>query len=67
MILRILLRGSLVQSGFWLKIADAKRNAPMIEAVPQNEEQSVHVAGILKCRAEFPHGIYLICLFKAFP
>ena len=39
----------------------------MFEAVPQHRDEPAHIASIIERRAEFPHGVRFVDVFKARP
>ena len=57
----------LVQRRFRLKIAHPEPPSPVLEPIPQHRKQSVRIAGIVKGRAELPHRVYRVLLFKKCP
>ena len=67
MIARVLRRRCLIQGGFGLEIADAEGDTTMLEAVAQNMEETVHIAGIVERIAELLNGIDLVGIRKPHP
>ena len=60
-------RRSLIQARFGFEVADAECDAPVLEAVAQNMEETVHIAGIVERIAEFFNGIDLVGIRKPHP
>ena len=67
LVLGVALGVLLVQRGFRLKIAHPEPPSPVLEPMPQHRKQSVRIAGIVKGRAELPHRVYRVLLFKKCP
>ena len=63
----VLRRRSLIQSGFRLEVADAKRNASVLEAVAKHMEQAGHIAGVVEGIAKFFYGVDLVGICKPRP
>ena len=59
-ILLIVLDGDLVQRGFRLEEADLEGNAQVLEAVPDDADDTVADAGILKLQAKLPLRVDLV-------
>ena len=57
----------LIQGRFRLKIAHPKTQSAMLETVAQDREQTFRLAGGVERRAEFPHRVHLIGVFKTRP
>ena len=57
----------LVQRGFGLEIANAEGDSPVLEAVAQNMEETVHIACVVEGIAEFFNGIDLVGIRKPHP
>ena len=67
LVLGVALGVLLVQCGLRLKIAHPEPPSPVLEPMPQHRKQPVRIAGIVKGRAELPHRVYRVLLFKKCP
>ena len=67
LVLSVALGVLLVQRGLRLKIAHPEPPSPVLEPIPQHRKQPVRIAGIVKGRAELPHRVYRVLLFKKCP
>ena len=57
----------LIQGRLRLKIAHPKTQSTVLEAVAQDREQSLRLASRVERRAELPHRVKLIGIFKSCP
>ena len=57
----------LIQGRLRLKIAHPKTQTTVLEAVAQDREQPIRLAGGVERRAELPHRVKLIGIFKSRP
>ena len=57
----------LIQGRLRLKIAHPKTQSTVLEAVAQDREQPLRLAGGVERRAELPHRVHLIGVFKSRP
>ena len=57
----------LIQGRLRLKIAHPKTQTTVLEAVAQDREQSLRLASRVERRAELPHRVHLIGVFKSRP
>ena len=57
----------LIQGRLRLKIAHPKTQSTVLETVAQDAEQPLRLAGRIKRRAELPHRVHLIGVFKSCP
>ena len=67
LVLNVALGILLVQCGLRLKIAHPETPSPVLEPMPQHRKQPLRIAGIVKGRAELPHRVYRVLLFKKCP
>ena len=66
-ILIVMLHGNLVQRGFRLEIADLEIHPTVLEAMPKNRQNTIHLYCIFKHLIEFLVWIRVALLFKALP
>lgn len=67
LVLGVALGVLLVQRGLRLEIAHPEPPSPVLESIPQHRKQPIRIAGIVKGRAELPHRVYRVLLFKKCP
>lgn len=59
--------GSLIESRFGLEITDTEFYAPVLEAVAQDGQKPVGIAGVIERKAAFAHGLNGILINKPCP